>query len=427
SWITIIFILAVGPATAAGGIVEEAERGTLGLLLLSRAGSLGIAAAKLLSRVILLLSFVIVAIPLFAAGVLLGGVGMDEVAGVAQIALGLALFTPAAGAIATTLVRKSLAGIAAGYAIIWIPLPWLIAFLTPAIRAQPWLSLVTGLGAAIVALAVVAARVRTLAVPGGASRRAPRPGPRRWVQGNPVAWKESRRRALRYRGLEVWGPIGCAAGLAVVFLGVGDEGPTIALSVFSYVLHYLPLFCALVLGAWAFVVEKDQGTLELLLATRLEPREIVRGKLLGFARRLGPVWLAWALLSVVSHLGTGDAGAAAPGWRVLLSFTSLLISASWLAGELTLASAISLRAKTRGGAIVGAFAAVVVVWIATMVLSSFLMMGLVFTSRAGGVYLYLVFHLLTVLPYAGIPAIIALLAWRWLSRRLRRYGVRAGG
>ena len=81
-----VTIYALAPAMACGAITTEKEKQTLGLLLISKLSPFGIVVEKILSRMLPLMSLVIVASPLFAICYLFGGVtSTDSILGVALL------------------------------------------------------------------------------------------------------------------------------------------------------------------------------------------------------------------------------------------------------------------------------------------------------------------------------------------------------
>lgn len=450
AWIQTIFLLAVGPATAAGGIVDDAERGRLGILLLTRAGALGIGLSKLVSRVVVLLHYAVLAVPLFGAAYLLGGIGLDEVSSFACATLGSLLFVVALGAIVTTIGRKPLAGIVLTYLAILIPIPWIalataggggmlpvawpaLALIAPGVgpgaapQSVSTLALAGGLAWAALAVIAVTARVRPLALAGTSAGTRRGAGPRRWVTRNPVEWKECRRRSLRWMHVENWGPLGVL--LAVVaacrIAGVDNDQTYGALGVFNSIATYLCFLAAMVAGSRAYVVEKEAGTLELLLATKMDERAIVRGKLMGFVRRIAPLWFATLIATLIARLL--HQFFVLPGEALVVTVAGEIAGIALILLFYCVGAAVSLRARSRGGALIGAIAASVALYgvLSFIILRCFYLVVFRFFGAFPGSMLAMNVVML-ILAYGLLGGLIARFAYCRVCRSLRRLGVRAG-
>ncbi len=112
-------------------------------------------------------------------------------------------------------------------------------------------------------------------------RRHAAPGAVRRVWPNPILWREIRTRAYGRRALLVKGAYAVVLGLIAYFaLGVLDPGPWAA----AYGLAPLVILSLLLISAQAvtsITSERDLGALDLLMVTKLSPRDFLLGKTLG--------------------------------------------------------------------------------------------------------------------------------------------------
>lgn len=113
-----VTIYALAPAMACGAITTEKEKQTLGLLLISKLSPFGIVVEKILSRMLPLMSLVIVASPLFAICYLFGGVtSTDSILGVALL-LFVVLQITAVAIFCSALLESGIAAFWMTYAIL---------------------------------------------------------------------------------------------------------------------------------------------------------------------------------------------------------------------------------------------------------------------------------------------------------------------
>jgi ABC-type transport system involved in multi-copper enzyme maturation permease subunit len=194
--------------------------------------------------------------------------------------------------------------------------------------------------------------------PGIGNRRKARPA----ILGNPVAWRDQQflYGGNRYAWL-VWAvlivpAIGVtAAGLGSVFDPDGRMVATIGLSAAAFAASLVLGFGTLIRAARAFNTERLNRTLEVLLASDLTVREIIRGKQLAILRA-GMPWLFVALGCALGvallnleqlHMWTVVAGAGFSSLAGIFCYSSLALL-------------LSLRFRTP--AVLGICAAVFIGW-----------------------------------------------------------------
>lgn len=345
-------VLLLAPAQAAGALAEEKTRGTLEILLLSRASAWDVALARLAGRTAPLFRAVVAGAPLFLfLGALNGLSGAQSVAllclpcGLAIGAGGLALGVSAwlrrgrdALLVSLTLVALLVAG-----------LP-LLASLVPELQATlRWAQPFSALGALVwgnqvgpplacsaiwfalglAGVALGAWRLRPAAWEAKTRRRSQvRQTRRPPVEDAPMLWKE--RHVDSGRPVRGWA--GACVRLAIGLLLLAN----VALACWPWLLRWggpaLAGWGLVGLGSWMFVLstglswvlqwslglkaavavaaEREQNTWDSLLCSPLTGREIVLGKLLGSVLSLRWLWLvvpaSWLLAAL--------SGAAAWDW-----------------------------------------------------------------------------------------------------------------
>lgn len=139
--------LMLAPLGCAAALQEETEQGTLDLLVLTKMRSHQIASAKVLSRVLVLLTVVFGALPVMAAVVTIGGVSGTEVLAVTLHTALAVVVAGAMGALFALFTRSPLLAMlaAAGYAVpgyLVVPATYAICSMSP--RAATHLSLLLG-------------------------------------------------------------------------------------------------------------------------------------------------------------------------------------------------------------------------------------------------------------------------------------------
>jgi ABC-type transport system involved in multi-copper enzyme maturation permease subunit len=142
--IQLVVVLAMVPALVAGSVAEESSRGTLGLLLASRLGSVGIVASKLASRLLLVLVTMLAVLPVLALIGMLGGVDPVRLLGYYGETVAAAWFASTLSMVVSVHARSVAGSVAGAYAAVlgWVFLPiGLVGVLGPSGTPSPlaWL------------------------------------------------------------------------------------------------------------------------------------------------------------------------------------------------------------------------------------------------------------------------------------------------
>ncbi len=137
--------------------------------------------------------------------------------------------------------------------------------------------------------------------------------------------------------------------------GAGRLGQVTA----STVLQVLVPLVIVLLAFGAFAGEREQGTLRLVLAQGVRPRDLVLGKALGIGQALGLVLAPAALVGAAALLLTSGTAALGDG---LIRYGSMAIAyLLYFLAFVGIALAVSARARTARAALVG----LLVVWVLT--------------------------------------------------------------
>lgn len=333
----------------------EKDRRTLELLLVSRLGDAQLVLGKLAGSLLRVGLLVLAALPVFAIAALFGGVTPPQLgrlfiataaAAVAAASIGnLAAFWrdtsfQALAITASALVAWSAAGEAAAaaagpeLAAMLSPARAALAALTPAGgRSLPtFLALCGGIVVAASGLAV--GGVRRWNTAGEPRTRPATPTsrrPRREVWTNPVLWREVCTRAHGRAMIVVrlaWLAIFCAAVASLAAAARADRPDRLAVAAAIVPVMLASLFAVTALAVTSVTVERDRGTLDLLLVSDLEPGEFVWGKLLGVlaaAREIVLLPLALCLALVPLEIATPEHGVELLlGLGVLVFFVAVL-------------------------------------------------------------------------------------------------------
>ena len=111
----------------------------------------------------------------------------------------------------------------------------------------------------------------------------------RILESNPILWLQSRTWSTRVGG---WVLLGMALSVA----GLALEAPRGTVEGYYFLGHLMLLGGVAFAAAASFRIERESGALELWLVTPLTPTSIVRGRILGLARRfLWPTLILWLL------------------------------------------------------------------------------------------------------------------------------------
>ncbi len=391
------------------GFVREKEERTLGLLLLADVSSAQIVVAKLYSAYFASLSVTLSLLPLFLFCVSLGGISTSQVIVALWVLLATTFLGNCVGILlglfAATEAWLQRCAIAASVVIFYCP--WMFAgsllrswgmdtslaeltnpftCMQLAIRGQRLgaVSLAGGayvlLGGVILTAAFVVLRRRglqiglpsrfrrwseRLASATGWSRRERPP-----ILMNPIAWKDlyvtyGGYRAAWIRCAMVVVPVLgiCGATLAYDALNDGyiDWEDVVAGACLLTTAICLLTYIVTALGraARAFLVERQGGTLELLLLTRLRDDELVSGKVKAISLGLIP----WLIATVASLVGGGfvEAGAVLAGGIYLVFFLCMLYPYAYFALYLSLKLNRNVTAAVVAGFVAWMFLGVMVI------------------------------------------------------------------
>lgn len=119
-WTLTCILYALGPALSCSAITSEKEKQTLGLLLISRLTPFTLILEKICSRMIPLLSFILVASPLFGISFLLGGVTLGNAAATFGCLLYIALQITVLAVCVSSLMKSGVAAFWVSYAALFV-------------------------------------------------------------------------------------------------------------------------------------------------------------------------------------------------------------------------------------------------------------------------------------------------------------------
>jgi len=105
--IQFVFLVLVGPAYVASAIAEEKQRGTLEYLLATDLNSFEIVVGKYASRLLLLLHFVLISLPILAITLFIGGVSVELILGLLLGTVACAMSLTAVALWISVMSRKS--------------------------------------------------------------------------------------------------------------------------------------------------------------------------------------------------------------------------------------------------------------------------------------------------------------------------------
>ncbi len=420
------------PAMVAPVISSERERGTLAVLLVSRMKPWELLLQKLLSRVIGMGSFMMLALPLGGIAYALGGIGISQLVAAAVALIAGALQVGAWSLYCSVRARSSMAGtmrayiMGAGVLMLTLPMtmlpvmiieelvhgtawsmalsyPFIIYFQSSWSGSPMWTLLISCLPVLLSAAVFFAMACRAM---GNDERRlAPhamqqmRPlrdpasgGRNQWrilqqrlrfgsvniglPDDRPIAWREASRMAgwLKGNGGGLWVFLLWFGVMVLLFMLLGwatsksvqdSAGVTILLG-----LCYLIAAATIASHASTLISgERSRRTLEILLTTPIEPRDLLRQKLAGVRR------LCWLASITIMGLCTLEALLEAPMgvWRSLFYLLSSSITA-WLYLEIVvwLSLAMSLRFAGQVQAAVASLATLVAWVVAPLIIVSYL-------------------------------------------------------
>lgn len=403
AWAQLILICFLQPVRAAGIFVEGRLDGTLPLLALTPLQPWAIAFGSCLAALALAAEGLLISLPLFAISAVHADLATLDLLRVAATLLAAALLTTSIGAAvgakgsARGAVSNAFMRSLAWVALLWFSTGFLFsigesmrnpagaAVIRPIASAlflpsgllldlsQGWAAPLTAALMSLVPFGLTVSRTansirdeeQALApTPSQADPiptfraafpalgpRAPR-APRVVPETEAVAWRES----LRAGASGCFRPGWCAIAFLVFTFGSGVlgmvqsrqwSGAVYMLVLLGCLLWLLVVAWGLMWGARAYVEDREEGTLELLLTTpRYTPERLVREKLRGAIERGRYGIIAGALVQGVGLVGSGVLREASPLVLCLTFLTTLLV---WLAGarfSLALGQVFSLRAPS---------------------------------------------------------------------------------
>ncbi len=167
------------------------------------------------------------------------------------------------------------------------------------------------------------------------------------------------------------------AAFSISFLGAVPVGLAgfqrsgmIMVSLINLAIYLVPLL-ALALGAFAIIDERERGTLDLILAYPVRPREYLAGSFLGLAVALGAAILVGFGLAGAVVIFQG--GVVEIGQYLLFLVMTLLLGVMFLAISYT----ISILAQDKGRAL----AVSLLVWIGSVFLYDIVLVGALVASQ----------------------------------------------
>ena len=405
AFIEIAAICILTPIFMAGSIAQEASPRTWDILLATPMRAPGIVLGNLLGRVIFVLALIVAGLPILLSLQFFGGVQPRSVLAATVIAAGTAVVVGAAAvmlsatrtggrravlgyfagviialaatAIADQMLQQSAVGIA-GATTTTIATP-LNPFLTLRAVLQPgqiiamappqagslarfwlgspvWAFLAASGLATVVMLGWATLRVRLLGpIMGGGgvqtSGRKHRP-----IGRHPIAWRAASGRpqsVIDNVARWAWGGL-CLAAVAVVLLlgGMPRFSPSITAVLLEAILMVqigVAVLAAVTISGGAVTTDREQGTLDLLLTTPIQPGPYLWGKLLGIAGSLLPLLLApivsLGIIAIVA--ATSTPGQLLPSGQEEVAWGGLLGLAISLAPFLGFCIAIGLQWSLR--------------------------------------------------------------------------------
>jgi len=323
-WVQAGLFCLVAPPLVAASITIEREQGSLDLLLLSPMGTGAILVTKCLTQLYSIGVIFLSGVPIFMLGLFMGGLAPDQLFWCVVILAGLGLLACSAGALSGALFSSTAVAMLGGYVILGLTvgvIPLVLSYLwRPAwYLLSPFGMVGTITGATTrplwatyghfvhvgcwlgLALALLIAAAKAL----GRGRAGEMRKPRRVLGTDTTVWKElriPRERLIAWREMRGRSPSCSPVSLALVLVLFGSIGlldfllwqnlmdPSTNLAA-TLALCVTTLALALFMSTSSMVNERRRGDLELLVMTRLEPREIIRGKFNGILTTISPFLL----------------------------------------------------------------------------------------------------------------------------------------
>lgn len=323
-WIQAGLFCLVAPPMVAASITIEREQGSLDLLLLSPMGTGAILVTKCLTQLYNIGIIFLSGVPIFMLGLFMGGLSPDQLFWCVVVLAGLGLLSCSAGALSGALFSSTAVAMLGGYVILGLTvgvIPLLLSFLwKPAwylLSPFGMVGTVTGvttrpvwatfghfihvgcwLGLAVALLIAASGAL-------GRGKAGEMRKPRRALRPDASAWRElrvPREHLIAWREIRGKLPTCSPVSLALLLVLFGSIGlldfllwqnlmdPTTNLAA-TLALCVATLALALFMSTASMVNERRRGDLELLVMTKLEPREIIRGKFNGILATLSPFLL----------------------------------------------------------------------------------------------------------------------------------------
>lgn len=412
-----------GPALTCGVIAQEKERASLQLLFLTRLGPWTILFEKLLSRLIPLVGFLMLSLPLLAFAYSLGGISPQYLAGGVWMLLISALQAATLGLVCSAYYRTTTAAFVAAYlfgtAVFFGPelawnllgarhLPTEIRF--PFFGAMLFFSgdvtrRTMGPSALLfsllhslpllfsIAVALALSRVflvrRAFAPPrnillnifGRLDRLFQRWNENRWTKGivvisdagslpgdQPIAWRETTKRSLGRARYLVRLFLVIEVPLLVLCLVIAALGGRHEFEFLSHLLFFLwglAVLMVSVQSASLIAGEKSHQTLDVLCTTPLTSREILRQKFRGVRRLIAvllvPFFTLFCFQAWGRSMNSNWAGGYAygPAYPAFYLISSAVTVGIYLPMVAWLSLWIGLKAKSQSRAIIGSLAAII--------------------------------------------------------------------
>jgi ABC-type transport system involved in multi-copper enzyme maturation permease subunit len=466
SWQVFGLLFILSPALTCGCITDEKQQGTLGLLFLTNLNSGDVVLGKFVSRAMDVLLLFLSALPFLFVPVLLGGVGLDQALATSLAVLSLLVLASSVGVFCSTVARGTVQAVVFAYAglliytVVMTVLPQVnsvLSWVGQGHRAVAWFdqlraaSPVSGLihgntHDALIslgwssAIAVVMLGSSIWLLPRRLHREsfstrwwrnrertatpaAPRPvrtRSRALLERNPILWLHFGR-----GGRWVWQVVvvavllvGIVWGYALVPGETGRSALTISVASVGWLLAFFIKMLILFFLARSLALEREEGSLELLLSTPLSNQQIVRGKILSALASYGIFYVFLFLIQVPKVSMFRQAG-----FSILLP---LLTELSGLVYLLAIGLFFSAWSRTVTQAVTLAIIAVIVVGGALTIVTSIsglILFGLISLgagSAQSAFFMQLGNAVLRVIADLGI----AWVAYRLLAKNLRVYASR---
>jgi len=333
AWMIFTTLFVLAPALTCSSITDERKAGTLDLLFLTHLNSADVVLGKFASSAMSVLLLFLSSLPFLFLPVLMGGVGWDQTRAVIWSVASLILLTLSFGMFCSAMVRTTARAVLVAYFgliaynALLVGLPFFntilrafgkadyavalfdslrtispMAGLLTGMPRDAWISMAWSGGIAALLLACSIWRLPRLlhaaqAEGGRRTRRtraskpvATRPRSRRGLDRSPLLWLDYGRRHSWLKQLAVFAVIISAVAIIGVYLkndGIFEGGFRYSLHALGWMVAFGAKILILVHVARAFAVEKEDGSLELLLITPFTNRQIVHGKIMTVLARYG--------------------------------------------------------------------------------------------------------------------------------------------